>query len=423
MSVTSMPRGHARKGRQRGLSLVEAAVAMAIMGVATMVLWQAVGATRVRESQALRAAELQRSEAAVMAFAAVHRRFPCPASSSNGLESCAPLQTSGFLPYMTLGLPEVKLTRIRYTLDSALAVESNPFTVLVNDHAIDRDSDPRATRVALNDLLPQGYDGMLDLCEGLSRVMESGTAAYQLQLESNDPLVTPALPATQPARAVSASQVSSHLGCGAMVSVAGRGQYNAHMAAAIMAKATQDHRVQSEVAYAIHNWNLAEGVWSFSNGMYSAMKNWAKLIQTSSALDANIWSNPGPFVALHAKAIADRTMELIGVASRLSNLTRYINQLNIAQENRRMHNQMVGEAVDLYTKVTRHALMGSSSAYFIEEQTRAPESPPIPGVAADDGVNELAQALANESEALADILGHGGLLAPYTRLPSDARSR
>jgi hypothetical protein len=208
-----------------------------------------------------------------------------------------------------------------------------------------------------------------------------------------------------------------------MVSVAGRGQYNAHMAAAIMAKATQDHRVQSEVAYAIHNWNLAEGVWSFSNGMYSAMKNWAKLIQTSSALDANIWSNPGPFVALHAKAIADRTMELIGVASRLSNLTRYINQLNIAQENRRMHNQMVGEAVDLYTKVTRHALMGSSSAYFIEEQTRAPESPPIPGVAADDGVNELAQALANESEALADILGHGGLLAPYTRLPSDARSR
>ncbi|MGE0100138.1 MAG: type II secretion system protein [Hydrogenophaga sp.] len=422
MSITPMRYGHASR-RQRGMTLVETAVAMAVMGVASLVLWQAVGATRVLEGHARAAAELERSEAAVRAFAAVHRRFPCPATIANGLESCEALQTSGFLPYLTLGLPEVKFTRIRYSLDSALGVGRSSFTVLVNDRNIDRDSDPRAAPVALKKLLPQGYDGMLDLCNGLSRVLERGAAAYLLELESPDLLVPPAQPDSQPVRAVSASQISSYLGCDAMVSVAGRGQYNAHLAAAIMSKATQDHRTQSEVAYAIHNWNLAEGVWSFANGMYAAMKKWAKLMQTSSALDANIWSKPGHFAALHVKAIADQAMEFVGLASRLSNLTRYIHQLDIAQENRRLHNQMVVESLNLYNQVTQHALKASSSAYFIEEQTRTPELPQMPGAAVDYGFNEQAQALATESKALADILGQGGLLAPYTALPSDARGR
>jgi len=404
--------------RQRGLSLVEAAVAMAVMGVAVTLLWQAVGVDRRREDQNRVHAQLQRAESAVLAFVAVHQRFPCPATGTDGVESCAGRPTTGHLPFRTLGMPEVRAARIRLTVDPAIAAPDGRFLALVNDRTMAPGGDPRAVPMALRDLLSSSYDGMLDVCETLAGGVEVGKSAYTFEAMPDESTDDSRSTQTLRGIAVSAAQVSEQLGCGAMVAVAGRGQFNAHLAAAAMSKAIQDHRVQSEVAYSLNHWNLSEGIWSFSNGMYSAMKNWAKLVQTASALDANIWANPGPFAALHAKAITDRTVELVGVAARASNLARYINNLRIAQDDRRAHHDLVAATLARYDRITHHALIGAASAWFLREQQQGHGAPANPGPAQDYGVNQAAQAIARASQAAAETLGHGDLLAPHTLLPA-----
>ncbi len=412
--------GPARRGAQRGLSLVEAAVAMVIMGVAATMLWQTVSGTRLRESRTQARVHLQRADAALQAFVAVHRRFPCPAATSDGRESCSGRPSTGQLPYLTLGMPEAGGLRMRYTVDPVIAAGESRFVALVNDRAIGPGNDPRAAPVALKTLLTADYDGMLDVCEGLARIAAPGAVAYTLQMLPDEALMAPLGTLGQPSRDVSAAQVSHRLGCGPMVAVAGRGQYNAHLAAAIMSKATQDHRVQSEVAYSLNYWNLSEGIWSFSNGMYSAMKNWAKLVQTAAALDANIWSNPGPFVLLNAKAITDRAIEMVGVAARASNLARYINNLKNARDNRQAHHELVRDTLALYATTTRHAMIGSTSAWFLREQQQASALPENPGPATDYGLNPAAQALTDLGQRGAEILGHGDMMSPYTQMPTGA---
>lgn len=397
---------------------MEAAVAMVIMGVAATMLWQTVSGTRLRESQTQARWNLQRADAALQAFVAIHHRFPCPAATSDGRESCSGNPTTGELPYLTLGMPEARHARIRYAVDPVIAAGDSRFMALVNDQAIGPGNDPRAAPVALKALLTSDYDGMLDVCESLSRIAAPGAVAYTLQKMPDEVLIAALGSLGQPSLDVSAAQVSQRLGCGPMVAVAGRGQYNAHLAAAVMSKAIQDHRVQSEVAYSLSYWNLSEGIWSFSNGMYSAMKNWAKLVQTASALDANIWSNPGPFVLLNAKAIIDRTIEMVGVAARASNLARYINNLQNARDNRQAHHALVRDTLDLYATTTRHAMIGSTSAWFLREQQQASGLPENPGPATDYGLNAAAQALTDLGQSNANTLGHGDLMSPYTQMPT-----
>ncbi|MCW5652377.1 type II secretion system protein [Hydrogenophaga sp.] len=408
--------GHARRARQGGLSLVEASVALAIIGVALVVLWQAVGGMQRREDQERTGLRLARADAAVLAFVGIHRRFPCPAAQPDGSESCDG-RASGFFPYRTLGLPEADaMARMHYALDPVIAGGDTPFIALGNDQAIGQDSAPRAQPMALKTLLGRRYDGMLDVCSGLSRVAVAFTL---VQREADGPgFMVAGGTGAQAVRAVAATTVSGYLGCAGLVAVAGRGQYNAHLASAILGKAVQDHRMHAEVGYALDHWNLAEGIWSFANGMYAAMKNWAKLAQTASALDAHIWSNPVPFLQLNAKAIVDRTVELVGVAARMSDMIRNSRNLALAQDSRRTHNALVARTLALYTETTRHALIGSSSAYFLSMQDGADPGATGGGQATDYGLNGSAQDLASRGETWAGILGHADLMAPYTRLPA-----
>ena len=402
--------------------MVEAAVAMVTMGVAMMVLWQTVGGARLKENQMRAQTDIERGRMAVLAFVAVHHRFPCPAAQPDGWESCEGRPSTGFVPHQTLGLPEPGDPRVRYALDPVIAASDSRFMVLVNDQVINAGSVPRVARVPLHSLLTTDYDGVLDLCEGLARVAAHGSAAFTLENRPEATASAPLWSGSPATSSTSAAQVSDHLGCRAMVAVAGRGQYNAHLAAAVLSRATQDHRVQSEVAYALNYLNLAEGAWSLSNGMYVSMKNWAKLIQVSSALDANIWTDPVRFASLHAKALVDRSVELVGVAARSSNLARYIDNLQNAQDNRSAHHDLVRDTLEVYTSTTQHALIGSTSKWFLREQRNVPRLPPIPGPAGDFRRNEAAQALTTAGEAGANVLGHGERFAPYTRLP-EAPSR
>lgn len=99
--------------RQRGFSLLELAVVLVVLGLVTLLVVQFLGtASRERHEVASRDL-LTRADDALLAYAMVNSRLPCPASNGNGNEDCNSHQI-GQLPYKTLGLPDANARRIRY---------------------------------------------------------------------------------------------------------------------------------------------------------------------------------------------------------------------------------------------------------------------------------------------------------------------
>ena len=78
--------GSKTRRHQLGFSLIEAAVALSIVGLAATGLWQAMGGMWARESVGRAQSHMARAEAAVQSFAGIHGRLPCPAPADDGLE-------------------------------------------------------------------------------------------------------------------------------------------------------------------------------------------------------------------------------------------------------------------------------------------------------------------------------------------------
>lgn len=89
--------------RQRGLSLVELAVVMAIIGVIGVFAWRWVEGTRQPLQRPAMMGQLAQAQAAVEGFVLARHRLPCSASTNAGNESCADA-TAVLLPWRTLGL-------------------------------------------------------------------------------------------------------------------------------------------------------------------------------------------------------------------------------------------------------------------------------------------------------------------------------
>lgn len=107
-----MSRRHHRT--QHGFSLIEAAVSLVLLGLISVVLWRFIETANqqqhVRQQQSL----LSRADHALLGYSLSQHRLPCPASDTAGRENCASVATSGYLPYLTLGLPDQGAGRIRY---------------------------------------------------------------------------------------------------------------------------------------------------------------------------------------------------------------------------------------------------------------------------------------------------------------------
>lgn len=95
---------------QRGFTLIEVGVAMLIF---SLLLVGALSTLRVQTERSRFAeteADLSEAKAAILAFAAVNGRLPCPAAPDKsgtadfGKESCSPARERGLVPWSTLGI-------------------------------------------------------------------------------------------------------------------------------------------------------------------------------------------------------------------------------------------------------------------------------------------------------------------------------
>ncbi len=275
---------------QRGFSLVELAIALVAMGLVTLLLVQFMQmATHERRETAGRDL-LKRADDAVLAFAMVNSRLPCPASNTNGLEDCGAGQV-GLLPYRTLGLPDASARLMRY---GVLRRPTAPDQGADLATLIDRFAPMRVFGGGVATEYPLGNRNGLDLCWALRSAQAAPVDARFLHVTRTDSPSTiddhvayaVALPApgerfggqqagTAPAfdsprrgsglgysdrvLAVGLDQLWTRMRCGDNLSAAAHAHFNAAAAVAVTHAALVDYKSQLEIAKKLAEANVANG--------------------------------------------------------------------------------------------------------------------------------------------------------------------
>ncbi|MGE0100459.1 MAG: type II secretion system protein [Hydrogenophaga sp.] len=418
--MTHTPHMNSRR-RQRGLSLIEAALAMVIMGVASAMSWQTIRSSIESVNQAETHSHLDRAEAALLAYIALNNRLPCPASSPDGLENCSVPHVAGrqFFPYLTLGVPEPKLGRLQYVpYDlSRLPPRQYPtgqFHVRLNDQAISVNSAPRAHITQLRDVASTTYDGILDTCQALSRIGDARMNAFTLEQVPADSSFMSSMARTT--RRVRAAQVSDYLSCNPLASVGGRSQYNAHLASAIMSKTLKEYKWIFEADYGTYNLDLAESAFNLSTKVYGELMRWPKTMQ---GLSKFFESRFGDFnaVRMMTTSVINQAASTAAVVAQTSNVQRFKTNLAAARARYRVILDLTRRADAAYLTAWQHAVLSSSSAYFLREQTVVPQVPPPLGTLAAGMQNPLAQSLIDLARNRADDFGAGFISSELEPLP------
>ena len=285
-------------GRMRGFSLVELAVTLVAIGLVSLVLVQFLGTATLQRSEAAGRDLLQRADDALLAFAMVNSRLPCPAAPGTGVEDCA-LGQVGLLPYRTIGLPDAGARRIRYgvlrrpddrKLDADLA------------RAIDRFDPMQVLGGGLTTEFPLGNANGIDLCWALRTAQAAPTDAAFLHVTRPDAPTTladhvayaVALPAPgrsfggrqatnapafdSPRRranpdhadrvlAVGLDQLWTRMRCGETLATASHAHFNAAAAITVVHTALRDYRSQLAIALKLAEANVDSGAAAVLNGV------------------------------------------------------------------------------------------------------------------------------------------------------------
>lgn len=114
----SSPGRAARKSLRRGIGMLEVLILIAVMSsllVAGFMQWRVKGYETTSRNEQIK---LTQADAAILAFATVAFRLPCPDTNRDGLEDCGATAQKGWLPTTTLRLagadPGIHAGQLRY---------------------------------------------------------------------------------------------------------------------------------------------------------------------------------------------------------------------------------------------------------------------------------------------------------------------
>lgn len=172
-----------------GFSLVESAIALAVLGLVVLAFtafWRSTAQTEVKQTES---ELLGKAKNALLAYAYGNARLPCPAADATGVANCAGGAQIGFLPWQTLGLAHARAGNVKYGVHR----KPNPTAALDTDLAVGRDRleplmtigvAPNAAIVGLDTAL--GRVNTIDFCTALNTMSATSTPTNTAFLYTNN---------------------------------------------------------------------------------------------------------------------------------------------------------------------------------------------------------------------------------------------
>jgi len=338
-----------------GYTLIELSIALAVLGVVIVLIWQFVGfnsqyATSNSERGLLRSADM-----AITGFALSHNRMPCPDTTGDGREDCAGAAV-GRLPNVDLGISQATAGQIRYgvyrkasatlTLDADLAVANDRMPMLATTARL------AGSQLAGYDLFRSQRNG-IDLCVGLRNASQNApdgamlhvvspeaniNVAYALSIaggtnadqagglmDASNAGAGPAFEAPTRATdgnyddrvvAVGFDRLIGRLNCTETLAAATHAHANAATAAEIMQQAMLDYKIQLDLIAKLAEANYAAALASIALGVAGVAMGAAEIALALAESLATL----GAAAPIAALAIAGEVAAAIALASALINL-------------------------------------------------------------------------------------------------------
>jgi type II secretory pathway pseudopilin PulG len=194
--------------RQKGFSLIEALLATMVAGVVSVGVLSYVK-NKTDDNKRLESDSMvKRAHASLQAYILLNSKLPCPAPDANGVASddCHKFSgnITGYLPYKTLGLPDVRAGKISYSINngkngslSLTQVPQDSLKILSVSHRQTIYQPPSV--IAASKGFNSSSDGFLNFCAALISSADTKTLpAYELFFKDtnyslsffNDPLIT-----------------------------------------------------------------------------------------------------------------------------------------------------------------------------------------------------------------------------------------
>lgn len=340
-----------KRQTSRGYTLIELALAMVVLGLVMVVLWRFGVTANQRMVEIEAPPALAAADQALLGFAAVHSRLPCPDTTGDGQEDCAG-NPVGRLPVVTLGLVRADLARMRYGVFRAAQTDPTLDADLAANPAKDRFAPLIATGHPVVVLTPSpllGNINGIDFCTALrsgaalpannARLhIEDATGAmiknvaYALALPGAfDAPNASATGFASPARpigtayddrvlAVDFSQMFTRMSCAGVLAAASHAHANAASAAAILYSAFRDYDVQIRLADEMAQAKVSSAI----AGTFSAAAGVPKAGAIIALAIANSLLTAGaatPTIAVAATAVAFNAAAVVsaGIALGLAN--------------------------------------------------------------------------------------------------------